>query len=106
MSSKCHLPTITPTSPPWPRVRLFSTRYLLWPCIAADELLDRRTRDMLMALCHSRESGWRQVESPEDVSELRKEGNLLWGEADVRHLETGDVELIAEEFDLHPLAVE
>ena len=61
---------------------------------------------MLMALCHSRESGWREVESPEDVSELRKEGNLLWGEADVRHLEKGDVQLIAEEFDLHPLAVE
>ena len=61
---------------------------------------------MLMALCHSRESGWQEVQSPEDVSELRKNGNLLWGEADVRHLDSGDVELIATEFDLHPLAVE
>lgn len=61
---------------------------------------------MLMALCHSRESGWTQVDSPEDVSELREAGNLLWGEADVRHLDKGDVELIATEFDLHPLAVE
>lgn len=61
---------------------------------------------MLLALCHSRESGWKHVDEFEDVSELRKEGNLLWGEADVRHLDKGDVELIATEFDLHPLAVE
>ncbi|MFP5352635.1 MAG: magnesium transporter CorA family protein [Actinomycetota bacterium] len=61
---------------------------------------------MLLALCHSRNTGWKQVKEFEDVSELRNEGNLLWGEADVRHLDHGDVELIATEFDLHPLAVE
>lgn len=61
---------------------------------------------MLMALCHSRQSGWQTVDALEDVSELRDAGNLLWGEADVRTLDADDVELIAKEFDLHPLAVE
>jgi len=61
---------------------------------------------MLMTLCHSREAGWTEVDDLSDVSELRREGNLLWGEADVRTLEAGDIELIAEEFGLHPLAVE
>lgn len=61
---------------------------------------------MLMALCHSRATGWQEVEALEDVSELREGGNLLWGEADVRTLDARDVETIATEFDLHPLAVE
>ena len=62
---------------------------------------------MLLALCHSAESGWTDVGDITQLSELRAAGNnLLWAEADVRTLEEGDVALIAEEFGLHPLAVE
>ncbi len=62
---------------------------------------------MLMAVCHSTESGWTTVEDLERLSDLRAEGrNLLWAEVDVAQLTEDDVRLIAEEFDLHPLAVE
>lgn len=62
---------------------------------------------MLMALCHSDTSGWQKVDDLSELSELRvAEGNLLWAEADVTTLDERDVQLIAEEFGLHPLAVE
>ncbi len=62
---------------------------------------------MLLALCHSAESGWTDVNDITQLSELRASGNnLLWAEADVRTLNAGDVALIADEFGLHPLAVE
>lgn len=62
---------------------------------------------MLLALCHSAESGWTDVDDITQLSELRASGNnLLWAEADVRTLDAQDIELIAEEFGLHPLAVE
>lgn len=62
---------------------------------------------MLMAVCHSAASGWSKVEDLDAVSELRKEpGNLLWAEVDVKGLSPQDVATIAEEFGLHPLAVE
>lgn len=62
---------------------------------------------MLLALCHSAESGWTNVEDITQLSELRASGeNLLWAEADVRDLENEDIALIADEFGLHPLAVE
>jgi magnesium transporter len=62
---------------------------------------------MLLAVCHSEASGWTRVGNLEDLSELRKEsGNLLWAEAEVDNLTQEDVALIAEEFDLHQLAVE
>ena len=62
---------------------------------------------MLMAVCHSNESGWTTVEDLQRLSDLRAAGqNLLWAEADVSQLHEDDVRLIAEEFDLHPLAVE
>ena len=62
---------------------------------------------MLLALCHSKEGGWEQVDDVTKVSDLRASGNnLLWAEADVTDLEEPDIQLIAEEFDLHPLAVE
>lgn len=62
---------------------------------------------MLLALCHSAESGWADVDDITQLSELRAAGNnLLWAEADVRTLDTEDVALIADEFGLHPLAVE
>ena len=47
------------------------------------------------------------MEDLDAVSELRKEpGNLLWAEVDVDGLSPQDVATIAEEFGLHPLAVE
>lgn len=62
---------------------------------------------MLMALCHSGRAGWERVEDCSELSDLRAAGgNLLWAEADVTTLDEDDVALIAEEFDLHPLAVE
>ncbi|MFN2526694.1 MAG: magnesium transporter CorA family protein [Actinomycetota bacterium] len=62
---------------------------------------------MLLAVCHSARSGWSEVEDLEKLSDLRaEEGNLLWVEADVAQLSASDIATIAQEFDLHPLAVE
>jgi magnesium transporter len=62
---------------------------------------------MLLAVCHSAEDGWKQVEDLSTVSDLRADtANLVLAEADVRDLTHEDVRLIAEEFDLHALAVE
>jgi magnesium transporter len=62
---------------------------------------------MLMAICHSAENGWSEVEDLARVSDLRAEqGTLLWAETDVSTLTEEDIAVIAEEFDLHPLAVE
>jgi magnesium transporter len=62
---------------------------------------------MLLAVCHSAETGWTEVKDLSRVSDLRvHEANLLWAESDVANLTAGDVALIAEEFDLDPLAVE
>jgi magnesium transporter len=62
---------------------------------------------MLMAICHSAENGWAEVEDLSRVSDLRGEpGVLLWAETDVSTLTDEDVRTIAEEFGLHPLAVE
>src|SRR3990170_3231929 len=62
---------------------------------------------MLLAVCHSEETGWTDVSDLDTLSDLRqKPGNLLWAEADVTTLGEAEVLLIAEEFGLHPLAVE
>lgn len=62
---------------------------------------------MLLALCHSADTGWENVDDITQLSELRASGNnLLWAEADVGGLDEGDIALIADEFGLHPLAVE
>jgi magnesium transporter len=62
---------------------------------------------VLIAACHSREAGWTNVEDLDRLSDLREEaGNLLWAETDVAALSQDEVELIAKEFDLPPLAVE
>lgn len=62
---------------------------------------------MLVAVCHSEESGWKRVEDLSEISDLRAEsGNLLWAEADVSGITHEEVALIAEEFNLDPLAVE
>jgi magnesium transporter len=62
---------------------------------------------MLLAVCHSKGAGWEQVDDVSTVSDLRaKQGNRVWAEADVTGLSPEDIQVIAEEFDLHPLAVE
>jgi magnesium transporter len=62
---------------------------------------------MLMAICHSAEDGWSEIEDLDRVSDLRgTQGILLWAETDVSTLTAEDVATIAQEFDLHPLAVE
>lgn len=62
---------------------------------------------MLLAECHSASGGWQKVDDLAALSELRADpNNLLWAEMDVARLTEEDVSLIAEEFDLHPLAVE
>jgi magnesium transporter len=60
-----------------------------------------------MAICHSAQAGWTKVQDLDSLSDLRAQsGNVLWAEADVSNLTEEDIETIAEEFDLHPLAVE
>lgn len=62
---------------------------------------------MIMAVCHTEERGWTDIEDLSRISDLRAQaGNVLWADADVSTLSREDVGLIAEEFDLHPLAVE
>lgn len=62
---------------------------------------------MLMAVCHTSEGGWTRVQDLKTLSDLRTSaGHVLWAEADVTTLEEADIHLIAEEFDLHELAVE
>jgi magnesium transporter len=62
---------------------------------------------MLKAVCHSAENGWDHVPDLDRLSDLREEGTyLLWAEADVVTLTAHDVDVIAEEFELHHLAVE
>jgi magnesium transporter len=62
---------------------------------------------MLVAVCHSRDRGWEEVKDLSSLSELREQtGNLIWVEADSADLTEEDVSLLAEEFGLHPLAVE
>lgn len=62
---------------------------------------------MLLAICHSSTSGWTKVDDLSKLSDIRAEGgNILWAEADVTDLSQQDVGTIAEEFGLHPLAVE
>ena len=61
---------------------------------------------MLLAICHSRETGWDQVDDLSTISDLRARGELVWAEADVKDLDDADIAMIAEEFSLHELAVE
>lgn len=62
---------------------------------------------MIVAQCHSRDTGWTQVDDLSKLSDLRVEsGNVLWVEADVATLSDEDVALIADEFDFPTLAVE
>ena len=61
---------------------------------------------MLLAICHSRETGWDEIDDLSTISDLREHGELVWAEADVKDLNEADIAMIAEEFSLHELAVE
>lgn len=62
---------------------------------------------MLTAVCHSEAVGWVEVDDLADISELRAHsGNVVWAKIDVTGMTERDISLIAQEFDLHPLAVE
>ncbi|MGH2754342.1 MAG: magnesium transporter CorA family protein [Actinomycetota bacterium] len=62
---------------------------------------------MLLAVCHSATAGWEQIDDLTTLSELRATaGTLVWVEADSANLTPEDVALLADEFELHPLAVE
>jgi magnesium transporter len=60
-----------------------------------------------MAVCHTKEKGWTQVDDLDRLSDLRSEpGNVLWAETDIANLTKEDIAKISEEFGLHHLAVE
>lgn len=62
---------------------------------------------MLTAICHTPESGWRDLTDLSVISNLcDQSGSRVWAEADISTLTKEDVATIAEEFGLHPLAVE
>jgi len=62
---------------------------------------------MLLAVCHSDQTGWTKVEDLQRISDLRvRDDVLLWVEGVLSDLDDSDIKLISEEFGLHPLAVE
>jgi len=62
---------------------------------------------MLKAICHQDATGWFDVDDPSVISELiQKDGAIVWAELDAAGIDPKDVDTIAEEFGLHPLAVE
>lgn len=62
---------------------------------------------MLKARRYTRDTGWTDLADFSAVSEaLAADDNLLWGEADVADLDEQGMGRVAEEFSLHPLAVE
>lgn len=62
---------------------------------------------MLLAMCRSDQQGWTKVEDLDRISDLRmRKDAMLWVEGALADLSDADIELISEEFGLHPLAVE
>jgi magnesium transporter len=62
---------------------------------------------MLKAICHEEATGWFDVTDPSVISDLiQHEGAIVWAELDQAGLEPEDFDVVAEEFGLHPLAVE
>jgi magnesium transporter len=62
---------------------------------------------MLTVLHYTDSTGWVPLEDVARSSDLvAASGNLLWARTDVSDLAPADVSVIAEEFGLHPLAVE
>lgn len=62
---------------------------------------------MLKAVCHSGEGRWTDVEDFSTVSDLIAEGQkLIWAQADLADLTEENIQRVADELGLHPLAVE
>jgi len=62
---------------------------------------------MLLAVCHSAQTGWTKIDDLDRISDLRvRDDLLLWVEGVLGDLDDSDITLISEEFGLHPLAVE
>lgn len=62
---------------------------------------------MLRAIAHLPDRGWAEVSDLTKISNLCDEsGARVWAEADIQTLTETDIATIAEEFGLHPLAVE
>ena len=62
---------------------------------------------MLKAICHLEDKGWTEVDDLSTISELvQGDGNVVWAEVDLKSHLPHDTDMIAEEFGLHPLAVE
>ena len=62
---------------------------------------------MLRAISHLPGKGWQDVTDLSRISNLCEESGVrVWAEADIRTMTPDDIATIAEEFGLHPLAVE
>ncbi|HVL32216.1 MAG TPA: magnesium transporter CorA family protein [Actinomycetota bacterium] len=62
---------------------------------------------MLSAIRHTAEGGWTDLLELDQISDIiGNGGELLWAVADIGSLTEADVNIIAVEFGLHPLAVE
>ncbi len=62
---------------------------------------------MITAVCHSEATGWAEVSDFSRISNLRSEsGKLLWVKVDAGEVDDHAIAALAEEFGLHPLAVE
>ena len=62
---------------------------------------------MLMAICHSPEDGWVDVDDLGAIAKLRRRAHtVVWAEADLGALSAADVTVLQQEFGLHPLAVD
>ncbi len=65
------------------------------------------TPNMLTAIYHEPGKGWQELADLSAISNLcDQSGSRVWAEADIASLTDRDIDLIAEEFGLHPLAVE
>ena len=62
---------------------------------------------MLKAICHLEDKGWTEIDDLSTISELvQEDGSVVWAEVDLATHQPHDTDTIAEEFGLHPLAVE
>ena len=61
---------------------------------------------MLRAFTHELKGDWRALADPTKISESLEAGLLVWADADVDLITRQDIETIATELGLHPLAVE
>ncbi len=65
------------------------------------------TETMLRAITYAPDDGWQEISDLSIISNLcAKSGVRVWAEADISTLTVEDIQTIAEEFDLHELAVE